>query len=165
MKKFTLKSVLKELFIASVIIFIVSNVISYIRKPNISPNTLPQIEVKLLDGSDYSTKKGKPFVLHIWATWCPACKLEAPNIQSVSKDYEVLTFAVNSGDDKNLQAYMDEHELNFRVVNDQDGTWSRAFKIKAFPTTFIYDSKGKLRFTEVGYTSTAGLLARLKLIE
>ena len=60
---------------------------------------------------------------------------------------------------------MQENELYFNVLNDKEGTWAAAFKIKAYPTTFIYDTKGELRFTEVGYTTTAGLLARLKWVK
>lgn len=93
------------------------------------------------------------------------CKLEAANIQRVSEDYEVLTIAVNSAEDSDIKAYMDERSLNYKVINDQDGMWAQRFRVEAFPTTFIYDAKGELRFTEVGYTTTAGLLARLKLIE
>jgi thioredoxin-related protein len=55
--------------------------------------------------------------------------------------------------------------LDFNVLNDRGGVWSKKFKIEVFPTTFIYDAKGTLRFTEVGYMTTAGLLARLEWIE
>ena len=100
-----------------------------------------------------------------WATWCPTCKLEAANIERVSKKYEVLTVAVNSGDDEKITRYLKERGLSFRVLNDQEGIWAQKFMVQAFPTTFIYDAKGELKFTEVGYTTTAGLLARIALIE
>lgn len=163
--KWNLKSIAKEVLIAGVIVFILSNIISYIRSPELASTQLPQIEVQLLNGSEYSVKEGKPLVLHFWATWCPTCKLEASNIEALSKDYEVLSIAVNSGTDAALNSYMKEKNLTFNVVNDSEGTWASDFKVEAYPTTFIYDAKGKLRFTEVGYTTTAGLLARLKLIE
>ncbi len=66
---------------------------------------------------------------------------------------------------KIIDAIEKEHNLNFKVINDVEGVWAKRFKVEAYPTTFIYDSKGELRFTEVGYTTTAGLLARLKMIE
>jgi thiol-disulfide isomerase/thioredoxin len=123
---------------------------------------LPKIEVKLLDGSSYSIKEGKPLVIHFWATWCPTCKLEVSNIQAVSEHYDVLTIAVNSGD---IKKYMGNSTLTCRVVNDLEGKLAKQFHVEAFPTTFIYNGKGKLKFTEVGYTTTAGLLARLKMID
>jgi thiol-disulfide isomerase/thioredoxin len=109
--------------------------------------------------------KGKPLIIHFWTTSCPACKLEAPNIETVSKEYDVLTVAVNSGSDEEVKNYIQENGLSFNVLNDVNGAWTTEFNIEVFPTTFIYDAKGKLRFTEVGYTTTAGLLARLEWIE
>ena len=160
-----LKSILKEVLIVGVIIFILSNIISYIRSPALASTQLPHIEVQLLDGSHYRVKEGKPLVLHFWATWCPACKLEASNIESISKQYEVLTIAVNSGNDRELKKYINKYGYSFKVLNDTEGRWASQFKVEAYPTTFIYDSKGILKFTEVGYSTTAGLLARLKLSE
>jgi thioredoxin-related protein len=60
---------------------------------------------------------------------------------------------------------MKKHQLHFKVLNDYDGSWAKRFNVTVFPTTFIYDSSGELRFSEVGYTTTAGLLARMKLVE
>lgn len=163
--KWNIKSILKEILIATVLLFILINIISYIRKPELGSMYLPKIEAQLLDGSTFKVEEGKPLLLHYWAVWCPTCKLEASNIQSVSQKYNVLTVAVNSGSDDKVKAYMQENGLNFKVLNDVDGRWAKQFKIEAYPTTFIYDGKGELRFTEVGYTTTAGLMARLKIVE
>jgi len=165
MNKWNFRSIVKELLIGAVSIFILSNIISYIRKPELSSIQLPQVEVTLLDSRPYTLKTGKPLVIHFWATWCGVCKLEAQNIETLSKQYEVLTIAVNSGDNGKIKAYLEERGLSFRVLNDLDSTWAKQFNVEVFPTTFIYDGKGELRFTEVGYTTTAGLLARLKLLE
>jgi thiol-disulfide isomerase/thioredoxin len=155
----------KEILTAAILLFILSNIISYIRKPELATTQLPKIEAVLLEGSQFKVKKNKPLLIHFWSTWCPACKLEAPNIETVSKTYEVLTIAVNSGDDANINDFLQEKGLTFKVLNDADGKWAEAFKVQAFPTTFIYDAQGRLKFTEVGYTTTAGLLARLKLAD
>ncbi len=163
--KWNIKSILKEILIAAVLLFILTNIISYIRKPELGSTQLPKIEAQLVDGSTFKVEEGKPLLLHYWAVWCPTCKLEAPNIQSVSQKYNVLTIAVNSGNDEKVKAYMQENGLHFKVLNDVDGRWAKQFKIEAYPTTFIYDGKGELRFTEVGYTTTAGFLARLKMVE
>ena len=162
--RWNIKTILKEFFIAVVILFVVANVMSYIRKPNLDTTQLPHMTLKFLDGSGYRRQKGKPLVVHFWATWCPTCKLEASNIEFISHDYPVVTFAVNSGEKKKIQEYMHKRGLSFNVVNDSDGGWAKKFKVQAYPTTFIYDASGELKFTEVGYTTTAGLLARLKLL-
>jgi len=164
-KKWNLKSILIESVKILVLMFILSNILSYIRKPELTSTHLPKIEAQLLDGSYFEIEEGKPLVIHYWATWCPTCKVEAPNIESVSKKYNVLTIAVSSGSDEKVKAYMQAHALTFKVLNDVDGTWAKKFKVEAYPTTFIYDAKGELLFSEVGYTTTAGLLGRLKLAE
>ena len=51
------------------------------------------------------------------------------------------------------------------IINDTDGVWAKQFRVEAYPTTFIYNPEGELKFTDVGYTSTAGLLARFEWIK
>lgn len=63
-----IKSILKEISIALVLLFILSNIISYIRAPELGTKQLPQIEAQLLDGSIFRVEKGKPLVIHFWAT-------------------------------------------------------------------------------------------------
>ena len=140
---------------------------SYIRKPALESNTFPQTKSQLIDGTFFDTRhiEGKPLLVHFWALWCPTCKLEAPNIQTLSENYEVLTIVVKSGSDEAIKKYMHENEFDFKVINDTHGNWAEEFKIGAFPTTFIYDKKGELNFTEVGYTTTTGLLVRMGIID
>lgn len=165
--KINLKKILKEVAIFAVMLFVIANVMSTIRAPELESDRFPEIKEVLIDGSIFQSSEvhHQPIVVHFWATWCPTCKLEAPNIQSVSEEYTVLTIAVQSGSDAKVEAYMDENGYDFKVLNDVDGKWARQFKVQAFPTTFIYDPKGKLRFTEVGYTTTAGLKARLAMVQ
>jgi len=141
--------------------------LSYLRKPVLQSHDLPHIQSRLIDGSIFESNvvKDKPVMIHIWALWCPTCKLEAANIQAVSQKYEVLSIAVASGSDEVLRHYMNENGFDFNVLNDSEGRWAKQFKVEAFPTTFIYDSKGELKFTEVGYTTTVGLLARMKVVD
>jgi hypothetical protein len=58
---------------------------------------------------------------------------------------------------------MKENKLTFRVLNDAKGIWAKKFKVQAYPPSFIYDANATLKFTEVGYTSTVGLMGRLAL--
>jgi len=162
--KWNIKTIFKELVIGGIFLFILSNIISYIRKPELSSELLPKIDAVLLDGSSYSIKEGKPLVIHFWATWCPTCRLENSNIEDISKKYNVITIAVNSGSKKVLQAYMEENNYTFDVLNDNNGEIAKHFHVEAYPTTFIYNSKGKLAYSEVGYTTTVGMLARLSLV-
>jgi len=160
-----MKRWIKEIAIFIVTVFILSNIISYFRKPDLNSSELPTASLQLVDGSTYKLQKGKPVLIHFWATWCPTCKMEAANIERISQKYDVLTIAVNSGSDEKIKQYLKKRALSFRVLNDKKGSWAQKFKVKAFPATFIYNARGELKFTEIGYTTTAGLLARMALLE
>jgi thiol-disulfide isomerase/thioredoxin len=159
------KKIVKELAIGLLLLFVISMLLNTIRQPELTSNRLPGIDVRLVNGDHFIAPKGKVLLIHFWGSWCPICKMEAPNIQSVSEKYEVLSIAVNSGSDEEIKTYMEKHGVRFRVLNDQDGKWAKMFDVEVFPTTFIYDTKGELKFSEVGYTTTAGLLARSALAE
>ncbi|MBS9782450.1 MAG: redoxin domain-containing protein [Arcobacter sp.] len=151
------KEILKTLLILTIIL----NIVSYYKSSDLNKEKLDINTFSLLDGKKYQVKKDKPLIIHFWATWCPTCKFENSNIQRLSNDYEVLTIAVQSGSKKEIQKYLNENNLSFKVVNDDEGKYAQKFNIQAFPTTLIYDKDKNLTFSEVGYTSTFGLYLRM----
>ena len=163
MKRERLKKLAKEILIGIILLFVVSNIVSYLRKPALQDDRLPEMSVQTINGQniDLESFQGKPLLIHFWATWCPVCKMETANIERVSKEYQVISVAVNSDDNEKIKAFMRERDAHFRVINDAEGKLAEKFSVEVFPTTFIYDGSGKLLFSEVGYTSTAGLLGRM----
>jgi len=164
-EKWTLKHIVKEILSTLVLFFFLSLLINYLRQPNITENIY---DYKLQDikgnSIDFSSYEGKPLVVHFWGTWCPTCRIETSNIEDISENYNLISIVVNSGENKAIKEFMEEHELTFRVVNDQSSNVANKFNIGAYPTTLIYDSKGKLKFTEMGYSTKVGLKARLEFI-
>ncbi len=160
----TLK-LIREIAIFVFVIWVASTAISYFRAPKLDSDTLPHIKGKLIDGTLFDSDKlqGEPLMIEFWGTWCPVCKQQAPNVATVAKNYNVLTIAVNSRDDDHITRWLRENKVSYPVLNDISGKWATRFKIPAYPTTFFFDSNGKLKFTEVGYTTTAGMIARLKM--
>lgn len=149
-------------FIKYAIFFIVViNLVSYYKSLDLNKNRLEIRSFELLDGTNYEIEKDKPLLIHFWATWCPICALEEQNIETISKDYQVITIATQSGSSEEIKEYLEKNNLSFKVVNDDLATLSQKFNIKAFPTTFIYDKNQNLKFSEVGYSSTFGLKLRL----
>jgi cytochrome c-type biogenesis protein len=107
--------------------------------------------------SDY---KGKVVFINFWATWCPPCREELPDIEAVYKEY-----GKNSGDviiigltnpvsdeypdnaditkDKILE-FIAENNLSFPVLFDETGVVFSNYYISAFPTTFLIDTDGNI---------------------
>ena len=155
------KHYLKEIAIFIVVMTIFANIISIYKSSDLNSEALTLNSLTLMDNKLYIFDDDKPVLIHFWATWCPTCKLEASNIEMISKDYNVITIAVNSGLDTQIKGYLDKNDFTFNVVNDQESIYASEFKIAAYPTTFIYDKNRDLVFSEVGYTSTVGLYFRM----
>lgn len=155
------KKYAKEIAKTLIILTIILNVVSYFKSQDLNKEQLNIQTFKLLDNSTYTVPNDKPILVHFWATWCPTCKIEAGNIERVSKDYEVITIASQSGSKEEIQKYLEKNNLTFKVVNDLDGEFASQFNISAYPTTFIYNKDKNMTFSEVGYTSTFGLFTRM----
>jgi len=152
---------IKEIAFFFIVLTIFANLMSLYKSSNLNNTPLTISSVDLLDKKSFLFNRDKPILLHFWATWCPTCKLEASNIDRIAQDFQVVTIAVKSGSDKEIQDFLDTHSLNFMVLNDRDASFAHSFKISAYPTTFIYNKNRELVFSDVGYTSTWGLWLRM----
>lgn len=125
----------------------------------------PQLEGALLDGSRASLAalRGEPVLVHFWATWCGVCRMEQGSIDAVALDRPVLSIASRSGDVASVSQYVASNQVKPRVIVDSSGALAQRFGVHAFPTTFVLDRNGEIRFREVGYTTELGLRARLWL--
>ena len=140
-------------------------VIRAYQQRNLPSGLAPNLSGMDLAGTavDLSEYRGKPVMVHFWATWCGVCKAEQHNIDAVAGELPVLSVASRSGDAKDVEAYVSEHEIAARVILDPSGTLAQRFGVAAFPTTFIVDGDGEIRHAEVGYTTELGLRARMWL--
>lgn len=156
-----IKKYLKEIAFFILFMGIFANIISLYKAQDLNKQSLSQVNLTLINDAKYKFPKDKPVLIHFWATWCPVCKVEAPNIQTIANHYEVLSIAVKSGSDITIEQYMNENDLSYKTYNDDEGFLAHEYKVPAYPTTFIYNKKGELVFSEVGYTSTFGLWIRM----
>lgn len=115
---------------------------------------------------DLQAYRGKPVLLHFWATWCPMCHLEQDSISVLHQDqqWQVLTVAFQSGKADDVRRYVERENLrDWIIIADEDGKLSNQYGIQVVPTTYVLDAKGNIRFREVGLTSSWGLRIRLWL--
>ncbi|KKE78675.1 redoxin domain-containing protein [Oceanobacillus caeni] len=116
----------------------------------------PDIELTTLNGetvklSDY---RGNKVFVNFWATWCPPCRAEMPDIQKFDNDEDVKILAVNltstekSVDD--VQKFVDELGLTFPILKDEKGKVEQMYKVNAYPTSYLIDSDGVIRKVALG---------------
>lgn len=103
---------------------------------------------KIIKLEDY---KGKVVFLNFWATWCPPCRGELPNIQKLYEKYRsdkhvaILTIVYPGGQEKgesDLKEFISDNALTVPVLFD-DGFIYSTFGIGSMPTTFMLDKEGK----------------------
>lgn len=123
----------------------------------------PEVNGVLLDGASVSLEqyRGKPVLLHFWATWCPICNIEQKSIDALADDYAVLTIAMDEASRQEIRDYMKHKQVDYPVLHDPASVIAQRYSIKGVPSSFIIDPEGEIRFVEVGYTTGIGLRLRL----
>ncbi len=127
----------------------------------------PAIAGKTLSGRSVSLAelRGRPVLVHFWATWCHICRMEQGAIDAIARDHAVLTVAIDAGDPAALRRYVKERGIHAPVLADFGGRFAADFGVRAVPADFIIDRNGTIRYVEVGYSSQWGLRARLWLAD
>lgn len=112
--------------------------------PDFELTTLTDESVKL---SDF---RGKKVFINFWATWCPPCKEEMPQIQNyyekAAKDDNVVVLSVNAtdleGNRKTIQQFAEDYDMTFPILLDEKGDVSIAYEILTLPTSMIINEEG-----------------------
>lgn len=105
--------------------------------------------------------RGKTIFLNFWATWCPPCKAEMPDIQKLYEksategEDAVIVLGVaapnmgQEGSEEEIAAFMEEKGYTYPVLMDTEGEMFNSYGIMSFPTTFMIDRDGNV----FGYVS------------
>ena len=93
--------------------------------------------------------KGKVIFLNFWATWCPPCKKEMPDVESIYKEYgenkkDVIILGINSEKENEVKKFLKDKGYTFPTVIDENSEVMRKYFIQAFPTSFVIDKEGNI---------------------
>jgi len=113
----------------------------------------PDVAMSLPDGSETSIAdyRGKVVFLNFWATWCPPCRAEMPSLQTLHEAYEdrgVVVLAVNlTATERGAGAaehFLKENGFDVPYTLDAEGEAQRAFRVRAYPTSYVIGADGKI---------------------
>jgi len=102
-----------------------------------------------------SSYKGKVVYLDFWASWCEPCKRSFPWMNELQETYGENGFkiiAVNLDTDRNdAEKFLKQMPAKFEIAFDKSGKTAEAYNLKAMPSSFLIDRKGRLVHKSLGY--------------
>ncbi|MBQ4027051.1 MAG: TlpA family protein disulfide reductase [Bacteroidales bacterium] len=128
----------------------------------------PQIRLNDIDGKPFSLKslKGRRVVLVFWASWCPDCRAEVPELKAMyeAADPSEVAFVSVSFDREfeKFKAYVADNALPgiqlFDPSGKKDSAVGRDYHVKWIPSLYLIDAKGKVEFGTVVASKIANAL-------
>ncbi|GAA0601446.1 redoxin domain-containing protein [Virgibacillus siamensis] len=116
--------------------------------PDFQLKTLKGKKVKL---SDY---RGSPVMLNFWASWCPPCRAEMPDMEKLHQNKDVTILAVNLTKSESgrgdVKDFVHKYNVTFPILMDEQVEVAAMYQIRPIPTTFMIDSEGIIRFRAFG---------------
>jgi thiol-disulfide isomerase/thioredoxin len=124
---------------------------------------LTDLEGKAVASTDF---QGKVLVLDFWGSWCGPCRAEMPHVQrayDLYKDRGVAFVGINwernappDAHKKAAEEFLRERGFTFPNVLDYRYEACKAFGVTAFPSLFVIDGTGKMRYRNIGFDPAIG---------
>ncbi|MFN3332801.1 MAG: TlpA family protein disulfide reductase [Caldilinea sp.] len=126
-----------------------------LRKGDTPPNF-----ILLLPDGRYTTLadlKGQQVLINFWATWCPPCRAEMPELLQAARDYpELVLLAINVAEtpDK-VSQFAEQFRMDAPVVIDPQGAISDRYNVRGLPTSIFLDADGTIMEVRPGAINRA----------
>ena len=130
----------------------------------------PDFTLKDLDGQmvTLSSMRGKIVLINFWATWCPPCKQEMPDLEKAYQKYReqgIVFLGVDQGESADtVRQFVRKNGYNWMFLLDSYLDVSKSYRASAIPMTFFVDSQGIIRDTQVGPLTLSSLETKLAKI-
>ena len=119
-----------------------------------------------LKGKSWTLKslQGKVVLMNFWATWCPPCRKEMPDLESLYKQFKkkgLVILAISDEDAGKVKSFITEKGVSYTVLLDPGRKVITLFLVMGIPKTFIYDRNGKLAAESIDMRTRKQFLAML----
>ncbi|MCT8139916.1 TlpA family protein disulfide reductase [Anaerobacillus sp. CMMVII] len=112
---------------------------------------------------------GRPMLINFWASWCPPCRAEMPDLVEVAKQYEeqISFIGINvATQDTNSQsqAFLDEFHVPYPNLVDKTGAVARLYQVPPIPATLVIDKNGQVVFRKLGGMTKSEIIAAVQRV-
>jgi thiol-disulfide isomerase/thioredoxin len=154
-------------FIVTVAALVVVAVLAVLLGGNATPGkarAAPSLPTQVLVGPRVSIAglRGRPAIIHFWASWCGPCVKEAPQLARLAGELHGRATLVGvdwSDSHAGAAAFVRRHRWTFPVLIDGSGAVGSSYRITGLPTTFLLDADGRIIRRLIGPQTATGLLA------
>ena len=116
----------------------------------------PALSLPDLSGQQHDLQhyQGRVVLVNFWASWCPPCLAEMPSMQRLfermaGRPFQIL--AVNTEETKGrVWRFRKLLDIGFPTLLDSKGTVTRAWEVEVFPTSYLIDASGQIRYLSQG---------------
>jgi thiol-disulfide isomerase/thioredoxin len=121
-----------------------------------NPIAVPVFTARDLDGREVSNTSlhGKVLIVNFWATWCPPCRAEIPDLIALQEKYrdqvQIIGISEDEAPVETVKRFVAEHKMNYPVVMLTPDLEKMFPGISALPTSFIVNREGRIVQKHVG---------------
>jgi len=120
-----------------------------------------------LTGTKWSLKdlRGKVVLVNFWATWCPPCRKEMPDMEALYQRFGprgLVILAISDEDSGKVQPFIAEKKYSYPILLDPGRKANERFSVEGIPKTFLYNRDGKLVAQGMDRRTERQFLAMLK---
>ena len=116
-------SILKTIMLYCLMFVVIYTAVNWWRQPVMPAN--PQLQLTDYQGQAVdlaALSHEQPTLVYFWGTWCSVCSFTSPTINQLAADgYPVITIAIQSGSNQDLQNYLTKKNFGFITINDDEG--------------------------------------------